>query len=178
LFAISRAGGSFVRITGKYPRVNIFKNRVLRFLIHALEKSPKSSYTVVMAKKSVTIDDLAGMVQRGFVDLEKRIDGRFDSVDKRIDGVDKRMDGLEEKIDGLDKDMKSGFAGVSQRLDALEARMSSMERHMESIEETLVEVVDRLGRVEQLVDEDHQTRIKRLEDGLQKMQDSLAMKNS
>jgi archaellum component FlaC len=40
-----------------------------------------------MAKKSVTIEDLAVMVKKG-----------FDSVDKRFDGVDDRLDRIEKLI--------------------------------------------------------------------------------
>jgi hypothetical protein len=37
-----------------------------------------------MAKRETTIEDLAGMVQRGFKDVAKR----FDAVDKRFDAVE------------------------------------------------------------------------------------------
>lgn len=40
-----------------------------------------------MAKKSVTIEDLAVMVKKG-----------FDSVDKRFDGMDDRLDRIEKLI--------------------------------------------------------------------------------
>jgi archaellum component FlaC len=40
-----------------------------------------------MAKKSVTIEDLAVMVKKG-----------FDSVDKRFDGIDDRLDRIEKLI--------------------------------------------------------------------------------
>jgi hypothetical protein len=40
-----------------------------------------------MAKKNVTIDDLAVMVKKG-----------FDTVDKRFDGIDDRLDRIERLI--------------------------------------------------------------------------------
>ena len=40
-----------------------------------------------MIKKQITIDDLAGMVQRG-----------FDHADKRFDGIDERLDRIEKLI--------------------------------------------------------------------------------
>lgn len=64
-----------------------------------------------MAKKrKVTIEDLAGMVQRGFSGVDKR----FDLVDKRFDMVDKRFDKIEKliladhkkRIDRLEREMK------------------------------------------------------------------------
>ncbi len=52
------------------------------------------------------INNLAGMVQRGFLDVDKRfdlVDKRFDKIDKRIDGVEledhrKRIGRLEEQV--------------------------------------------------------------------------------
>jgi len=42
----------------------------------------------------VTIEDLAGMVKRGFDTVDKR----FDAVDKRFDAMDKRFDRIENLI--------------------------------------------------------------------------------
>ena len=47
-----------------------------------------------MAKKNVTIDELAAMVQKGFSGVDKR----FDEVDKRFDLVDGRFDKIEKMI--------------------------------------------------------------------------------
>lgn len=64
-------------------------------------------------KKQITLDSLAGMVQRGFIDIDKKFDGvakrfddvgkRFDDVDKQFDAVGKRFDQLEERFDNLEK---------------------------------------------------------------------------
>ncbi len=54
-----------------------------------------------MVKKKITIDDLAGMVKRGFDAVDARfdaVDARFDEVDKRFDEVDKRFDRIENLI--------------------------------------------------------------------------------
>jgi archaellum component FlaC len=72
-----------------------------------------------MAKKSVTIDDLAVMVQKGFADVATKSDikvltERFDLVDKRFDKIEnlilvdhkKRIERLEEEV----KDLKELFA--------------------------------------------------------------------
>lgn len=52
-----------------------------------------------MAKK-MTIDDLAGMVKRGFDETAKETDvnKRFDDVDERFDKMDKRLDRIENLI--------------------------------------------------------------------------------
>jgi hypothetical protein len=56
-------------------------------------------------KKTVTIEDLAGMVQRGFKDVDKR----FDGVEDRLDRIEKlmlvdhkrRIERLEEQVKDL-----------------------------------------------------------------------------
>lgn len=63
-----------------------------------------------MAKKHVTIDDLAGMVKRGF----DAVDLRFDKVDERFNRIEKlilvsynrRIERLEEEV----RDIKNLFA--------------------------------------------------------------------
>ncbi len=55
-----------------------------------------------MPKKETTIDDLAVMVQKGFIGVDKRfdnVDKRFKDVDKRFDEVDQRLIKIERKID-------------------------------------------------------------------------------
>jgi len=48
------------------------------------------------------IDDLAMMIQRGFIDLEerltKRMDNRFDKVESRLDKVEDRLDKVEQTL--------------------------------------------------------------------------------
>jgi len=116
----------------------------------------------MLKKKITTIEDLAEMTQRGFLDLESRLG--------------KRIDGLEKKVD-------KGFALIDQRFVELESRMSNLELRMkeldgrmDSLEEFNEEIIERLGRIEQIVDEDQQARIKRLEDSMQRVYEQLAMK--
>ena len=58
-----------------------------------------------MAKKSVTIEDLAVMVKKG-----------FDSVDKRFDGVDDRLDRIEKLI----------LADHKRRIERLEEQVQDL----------------------------------------------------
>jgi len=60
-----------------------------------------------MAKKNVTIDDLAVMVQKGFNGVDKRFDematktemnARFDVVSKRFDKVEARLGKIENLL--------------------------------------------------------------------------------
>ena len=70
-----------------------------------------------MAKKNITIDDLAIMVQKGFdgIDLKfERVDKSFNQVDKRFDKIEylilenhkKRIEKMEAEI----KELKELFA--------------------------------------------------------------------
>lgn len=58
-----------------------------------------------MNKKKITIEHLAGMVQRGFGDMEKRFDAvhdRFDRIEKLILADHKRrIERLEEQVKDL-----------------------------------------------------------------------------
>jgi len=65
------------------------------------------------------IEDLAGMVQRGFVQVDKRfeqVDKRFEQVDKRFEQVDKRFDKLEKKVD----DIQNKVTQIDRRLFSVE----------------------------------------------------------
>src|SRR3989338_8903117 len=65
-----------------------------------------------MAKENMTINDLAGMVQRNFnnlegkVDnLEKRLGGRLDKVEGRLDKVEGRLMKIEIRMDGVEEEV-------------------------------------------------------------------------
>ena len=70
-----------------------------------------------MKKKNVTIDDLAVMVQGGFIETNKRIDKLSDSVDKRFDGVDKRFDKVEKRLDRIEKLILSDHKDRIEKLE-------------------------------------------------------------
>lgn len=53
-----------------------------------------------MAKKNITIEDLARMVNKGFDKTAKKddIDGQFKLVDKRFDKIENRLEKIEKLI--------------------------------------------------------------------------------
>lgn len=130
-----------------------------------------------MAKqKSITIDDLAGMVQRGFLGIDKRldgIDGRLDGIDSRLDGIDGRLDGIDSRLDGIEKRLTS----LEGRMDVLEGTVRDLGYRVEALEEFNEEIIERLGRIEQKVDENYQMRLKRLEESMARVYASLALKS-
>ncbi len=117
----------------------------------------------------MTIEDLGGMVQRGFLDLETRLSKRIDGLERK---VDKGFSSFEQRFVSLEQ----RFVELESRMSNLELRMGGLEGRMDSLEESNQEIVERLGRIEQLVDEDYQARIKRLEDSMHRVYEQLAMK--
>ena len=55
---------------------------------------------IIMAKRQLTIDDLAAMIQRGFKEMVKKddLERRFDGVERRFDAVDVRLDRIEKLL--------------------------------------------------------------------------------
>lgn len=65
-----------------------------------------------MAKKNITLNQLAEKMDKGFDDFGMMVKKGFDAVDKRFDAVDKRFDGVEQDI----KELKQGQENVELKL--------------------------------------------------------------
>jgi len=94
-------------------------------------------------KKSMTIDDLAVVVQAGFKSakednesLARMVAGGFEKVTERMDGLTERMDGLTERMDGLTERMD----GVEHQVKALN---SNVNNYLELSEKRYVELKQR-----------------------------------
>lgn len=70
-------------------------------------------------KKEMTMDDLARIVQEGFLNMDNKFSNRFDGVEKRLDKVESRLDRVEEKLDKVEVRLD----GVENRLDNIEANL-------------------------------------------------------
>ncbi|KKQ53530.1 MAG: hypothetical protein US70_C0002G0018 [Parcubacteria group bacterium GW2011_GWD2_38_11] len=66
-------------------------------------------------KKELGLDDIARIVQNGFL----KIDERFDGMNKRFDGVEERLDGVEERLDGVEERL----ASVEKKIDRIEGEI-------------------------------------------------------
>lgn len=90
--------------------------------------------------KEVTMEDLAGMIQRGFAETARKndVDKRFDDVDKRFDEVDKRFDRIEFDISYL----KSRVEEIGRALND----------HSELLEEHSVELKWLHKKIDELTD--------------------------
>ena len=69
-------------------------------------------------KRIVTIEDLAGMVQRGFKETAKKED-----VEKRFDAVDMRLDGVEDRLERIGKLM---LVDHKRRIERLEEQVKDL----------------------------------------------------
>lgn len=85
-----------------------------------------------MRKRNITIEDLAGMVKRG-----------FDGVDKRLDGVDKRFNGVDKRFDKIENSLKNFREKNSLEHEEIKLRLSQVAYRFE-----LEEIDKRLKRVE------------------------------
>ena len=83
-------------------------------------------------KKEITMEDLAGMVQKGFLEINgkfEKIDNRFEKIDNRFEKIDKRFEKLEkgqkEIIEKLDKKADSfELREIKHRIETLELKAS------------------------------------------------------
>ena len=97
-------------------------------------------------KKNITLDDLAGITQAGFVKIEKN----FIKVDENFVKAEKNTD---KKIDNLAGMVQRGFLAVDKRFDSLEGEMNS-----------------RFDRLEKIIFHEYKGRIEKLEDQVKDLQ--------
>jgi transcriptional regulator with XRE-family HTH domain len=86
----------------------------------------------IRKKKGITLDDLAGMVKRG-----------FDGVDKRFEGVDKRFEQIAERLDRFGTALKNFREENTLEHEEIKLRLSQVAYRFE-----LEEMDKRLKRVE------------------------------
>ena len=68
-----------------------------------------------ITRKKTTIDDLARMVQGGFLEMDKNVNKRFDLVDERLAHIEEiilsqhreRISHLEDRVQSLEADFRS-----------------------------------------------------------------------
>ena len=83
-------------------------------------------------KKNITLDNLAGMVKRGFDGVDKR----FDGVDKRLDGVDKRFDKIENTLKNFREENSLEHEEIKLRLSQVAYRfeVEELDRRLKRVE--------------------------------------------
>jgi hypothetical protein len=91
----------------------------------------------------ITLDDLAGMVARGFAQVDirfKEFDSRFVALEEKMDV---RFEKVERKIEELEQRMNSGFTSLQNQLDSARLAYTPRREHLH--------LVDRVKRVERKV---------------------------
>ena len=71
-----------------------------------------------MENKNITIDDLAGMVQKGFEETAKK-----DEVDSQFSGVNERFDKIEDRLESIEKLI---LADHKRRIEQLEDEVKEL----------------------------------------------------
>jgi len=80
-----------------------------------------------MAKKKVTIEDLAGMTQRGF----QKIDSRFEQVNARFEQVDINLESFRAEVNHRFEQVNARFDHIENLLiRAHENRIEKLEDEM------------------------------------------------
>lgn len=81
-----------------------------------------------MVKRHITIDDLAGMVKKGFDGVDKRfeqVDKRFEQIDKRFELIDKRLELIDKRITHIEAEITH----INARLATLEHDVAEIRKH-------------------------------------------------
>ena len=89
--------------------------------------------------EKITIEDLAGMMKRGF----DGVDERFNGVDKKFLGIDERFDEIDERFDGIDK----RFDEVDKRFDQNTEQHQQIFKRLEKLERGQEDIQSLLGKV-------------------------------
>jgi len=78
-----------------------------------------------MKDKNITIEDLAGMIKRGFDETATKteMNQRFEEIDERFDKVDKRFDKIDDRLEKIEKLI---LADHKRRIEKLENQMQEM----------------------------------------------------
>ena len=71
-------------------------------------------------KKKMTLDKLAGMVQRGFVDAEGRLGNRIDGIEQRLGGIEQRLDDVVLDVSDLKRGQKEILKKLDEKVERVE----------------------------------------------------------
>lgn len=108
----------------------------------------------IIKKKSVTIDDLALMVKKGFDGQNQR----FDKIEKRLDGHDKKFILLETNLNILRED----FNKVQETVNNLYNRLDKLIAMHEKTEQENIIIKARLSKIEKVLQERFQIDINKI----------------
>lgn len=85
-------------------------------------------------EKNITLDDLAGMVARGFVSIENRMAAKEDilQINDRLDNIETRLDSVETRLDSVEQRLERIENRHERRIDVLESRVVILKSVLEN----------------------------------------------
>lgn len=93
----------------------------------------------MIKKKKVTIENLAGMIQRGFEETTKRIGSKVDSLENKVDSLEDKVDFLHVELQDFKKETRDNFAHVHARLGVIESDVKDVV-HKDDFEDLMARV--------------------------------------
>ncbi len=99
--------------------------------------------------QKTSLDNLAGMIKRGFDNVDKKfdnVDKKFDNVDKKFDDVDKKF---EEQRKAISEDVKRYIGVLTEDFDS---KVQMIVEQYESINEKLDSHENRLFNIEKNIE--------------------------
>ena len=97
-----------------------------------------------MPKKKITLEDLAGMTQRGFIEVHTEINGLRTEVRQEIDGVKQEVAGVKREV----REMKENFSELFTKLDRFIALYEKQEQELLSLATQMSRLEERVARLE------------------------------
>jgi len=111
-----------------------------------------------MPKKKITLEDLAGMTQRGFIEVHTEINGLRTEVRQEIDGVKQEVAGVKQEVAGVKqevagvkrevREMKENFSELFTKLDRFIALYEKQEQELLSLATQMSRLEERVARLE------------------------------
>lgn len=98
----------------------------------------------IIKQPKMTLDKLAQLTQRGFLDIDKR----FDGVDKRFNGIDKRFDIVENRLSELEEmfyDLQGAVDSYAKRADTYFQEMVMLSHQINRHEKWIRKIAEKVG---------------------------------
>ena len=99
-------------------------------------------------------------------DLDKRLNGRLDTIEGRLERLETRFDGLENRFDGLEirfSALETRFSALEARVDALDKRLSNqLDELTREVKSGFLQVADKLERARLHAEADYHDLLRRI----------------
>jgi septal ring factor EnvC (AmiA/AmiB activator) len=83
------------------------------------------------------IEELIGLINKGFTNAQEHADKRFEQVDKRFEQVDKRFEQVDKRFDKVEKEISKLREETARRDDYLAEEQQDQRERIEAMEDKL-----------------------------------------